>query len=190
MVVLRPLPSKPMMPSPMPPSPVASATATSAPLVSARAVSLSTRAGTRTAVLRPGATGVQRSSRTARRYRSVATRVSVSSLISIRMPVRAGSVSSRPAAIATWLMAEAKVSAPMVPVVSGMPGSVGYSSVGSSISVNVALPHLTVVLVPSVVRSTGRAGSERTISASSLPETRTVPGSSAWTGIVDWAETS
>ena len=120
-------------------------------------------------MLRPGATGVQRSSRTASRYRSVATSVSVSSLISILMPVSAGSVSSRPAAMATWWMAEANASAPTVPVVSGMVGRVGYSSAGSSIRVNVALPHLTVVLVPSVERSTGLAGSDRTISASSLP---------------------
>ena len=70
-------------------------------------------------------------------------------------------------------------------LVSGMSGSVGYSSSGSSIKVNVALPHLTVVLVPSVVRSTGLAGSDRTISASSRPDTSTVPGSSACTGIVD-----
>jgi hypothetical protein len=95
-----------------------------------------------------------------------------------------------PAAIPTWWIAEANASAPMVPVVSGMSGRVGYSSSGSSSRVNVALPHLTVVRAPSVARSTGRAGSDRTISDSSLPETSTVPGSSACTGMVDWAETS
>ena len=108
----------------------------------------------------------------------------------MRIPVSAGSVSSLPAAMATWWIAEANASAPMVPVVSGMSGRVGYSSSGSSIKVNVALPHLTVVLVPSVVRSTGLAGRDRTISDSSLPETSTLPGSSACTGIVDCAETS
>ena len=87
-------------------------------------------------------------------------------------------------------MALENASAPTVPVVSGMSGSVGYSSAGSSIRVNVALPHLTVVLDPSVARSTGLAGRLRTISASSLPETSTVPGSSACTGMVAWAETS
>ena len=106
------------------------------------------------------------------------------------MPVSAGSVSSLPAAIATWWIAEANASAPTVPVVSGISGRVGYSSAGSSIRVNVELPHLTVARVPSVVKSTGRAGSDRTISASRRPETSTVPGSSACTEIVDWAETS
>ena len=101
MVVRRPAPSNPMMPSLLLPSLVASATDTSAPLVSARAVSPSTRAGTSRAVSSPGVRGVQRSSRTASRYLSVATRVSVSSLISTRIPVSAGSVSSLPAAMAT-----------------------------------------------------------------------------------------
>ena len=77
-----------------------------------------------------------------------------------------------------------------MPVVAGMSGSVGYSSTGSSIRVNVVLPHLTVVRVPSVLMSTGLAGRLRTISASSLPETSTMPGSSAATGIVASAETS
>ena len=183
-VVCRPAPVKPMRLSP--PSEIA----TSAPAVSARAVSPSTRAGTSTAVDRSGWTGFQRSSRTASRYRSVATRVSVSPEISILMPVSAGSVSSRPAAMATWLMAVASASLPTVPVSGGISGRVGYSSSGSRTRVKVALPHLRVALVPSVTRPTGLAGSDRTISASSRPETRTVPSSSVITGTVASAETS
>ena len=184
MVVCRPAPAKPIRLSP--PSDID----TSAPEVSARAVSPSTRAGTSTAVLRSGRDGFQRSSRNASRYLSVATRVSVSPAISILMPVSAGSVSSRPAAIATWLMAEASASLPTDPASGGISGSVGYSSSGSSTRVKVALPHLSVARVPSVNRSTGLAGSDRTISASKRPETSTAPSSSVITGTVAWAETS
>ena len=110
--------------------------------------------------------------------------------ISILMPVSAGSVSSRPAAIATWPMAEASASLPTDPASGGISGSVGYSSSGSRTRVKVALPHLSVARVPSVTRSTGLAGSDRTISASRRPETRTAPSSSVITGTVAWAETS
>ncbi len=183
-MVCRPAPENPIRLSP--PSEIA----TSAPEVSARAVSPSTRAGTSTAVFRSGCTGFQRSSRTASRYLSVATRVSVSPEISILMPVSAGSVSSRPAAIATWAMAEAMASLPTDPVSGGISGSVGYSSSGSRTRVKVALPHLSVARVPSVTRLTGLAGSDRTISASRRPETSTVPSSSVITGTVACAETS
>ncbi len=98
---------------------------TSAPAVSARAVSASARAGTSTAADRSGRAGVQRSSRTASRYRSVDTRVSVSPSISIRTPVSAGSVSSRPAAVADWLTADANASLPMDPAAGGIAGSDG-----------------------------------------------------------------
>ena len=98
---------------------------TSAPEVSERAVSSRARAGTRTEALRPGRTGFQRSSRTASRYRSVDTSVSVSFSISMRTPVRPGRVSSRAAAVADWLTAEAKASLPTEPAAGGMPGSVG-----------------------------------------------------------------
>ena len=177
-VVCRPAPAKPIKLSPP------SEMATSAPEVSARAVSPSTRAGTSTAVDRSGRAGFQRSSRTASRYRSVATRVSVSPWISILMPVSAGRVSSRPAAVATWPIAVASASLPTEPASGGISGSVGYSSSGSRTRVKVALPHLRVARVPSVISSTGRAGSDLTISASRRPETRTVPSSSVITGTV------
>ena len=48
------------------------------------------------------ASGCQVNSRMANRNRSVATMVSLSPLISSRTPVSIGSVSSRPAATATW----------------------------------------------------------------------------------------
>jgi hypothetical protein len=117
----------------------------------------------------------------------VATRVSVSPVISILMPVSAGKVSSRPAAIATWLMAEAIASLPTEPTNGGISGSDGYSSSGSRTRVKVALPHLSVARLPSVTRSTGRAGSDLTISASSRPETSTAPSSSVITGTLAWA---
>jgi hypothetical protein len=47
------------------------------------------------------------------------------SAISTRMPVRVGSVSSRPAAIATWATAEARAAPGMVPLEPGMSGSDG-----------------------------------------------------------------
>ncbi len=99
-------------------------------------------------------------------------------------------MSSRPAAIATWLIAEARMSAPTDPASGGIPGSVGYSSSGRVISVKTALPHFRVVRVPSVLISTGRAGRLRTISARSRPDTRTAPSSSVITGRLAWAETS
>ena len=183
-VVCRPAPAKPIRLSPP------SEMDTSAPEVSARAVSPSTRAGTSKAVDRSGWAGFQRSSRTASRYRSVATRVSVSPWISILMPVSAGRVSSRPAAVATWPIAVASASLPTVPASGGISGSVGYSSSGSRTRVKVAVPHLRVARVPSVTSSTGRAGSDLTISASRRPETRIAPSSSVITGTVAWAETS
>ena len=87
-------------------------------------------------------------------------------------------------------MAVASASLPTDPASGGISGRVGYSSSGSKTRVKVALPHLRVARVPSVVRSTGRAGSDLTISASSRPETRTAPSSSMTTGTVAWAETS
>ena len=107
---------------------------------------------------RSGRAGFQRSSRTASRYLSVATKVSVSPAISILIPVSAGSVSSRPAAMATWPIAVASASLPTEPASGGISGSVGYSSSGSRTRVKVALPHLRVARVPSVTRSTGLAG--------------------------------
>ena len=90
------------------------------------AASASVRAGTRTcAEALPGVSGFQVSSRTARRYRSVAARVRRSPSISMRTPVSIGRVSSRPAAIATWATAVAKAALSTVPAVVGMTGSFG-----------------------------------------------------------------
>ncbi|CPU67990.1 Uncharacterised protein [Mycobacteroides abscessus] len=47
-----------------------------------------------------------------------------------------------------------------------------------------------MTLLPSRTTSTGFAGSAREISASSRPETRTVPGSLTSAGISERAETS
>ncbi len=56
-------------------------------------------------------------------------------------------------------------------------GNSGYSSTGSVCNVKRALPHVITTLVPSEVMSTGRSGRDRPMSASSRPETSTVPGS-------------
>ena len=108
----------------------------------------------------------------------MAASVSVSPSISSRIPVSTGSVSSRPAATATWATAAANAAPARVPVCTGISGRLGYSSTGSVGSENVALPQTSCTLVPSVVSVTGRAGSARVISASRRPDTSTVPASS------------
>jgi len=55
----------------------------------------------------------------------VAASVMSASAISTRMPVSVGSVSSRPAAVATCATAAANVAPSIVPVEPGMSGSVG-----------------------------------------------------------------
>ena len=55
----------------------------------------------------------------------MAAKTTFSPEISTRMPVSIGSVSSRPAATATWPMASANSSDEMTPVSSGSAGSVG-----------------------------------------------------------------
>ena len=110
--------------------------------------------------------------------------------ISIRTPVSAGSVSSRPAAVADWLTAVANASLPIDPAAGGISGSAGYSSSGIVSSVKVALPQVRTARPPSDVICTGRAGRLRLISASSRPETSALPSSSVITGTVACADTS
>ncbi|MEY9214262.1 hypothetical protein ABH917_003708 [Thermobifida halotolerans] len=57
-------------------------------------------------------------------------------------------------------------------------------------SVNLALPQTRRAREPSTRNSTGCGGRLRTISASSRPDTRTLPGSSTWTSTDARAETS
>ncbi len=110
--------------------------------------------------------------------------------ISIRTPVRAGRVSSRPAAVADWLTAEANASLPTDPAAGGISGSAGYSSAGMVSSVKVELPQVRTARAPSDAIWTGRLGRLRLISASSRPETRALPSSSAVTGTRACADTS
>ena len=118
------VPEKPMMPSPEPPAD--SEIVSESVCARLLAASASVRAGTRTwASADEGSPGLQVSSRTASRYRSVAARVSFSPSISIRTPVSIGSVSSRPAATATCATAAANSAPATVPAVVGMAGSVG-----------------------------------------------------------------
>jgi hypothetical protein len=114
-------------------------------------------------------------SRTARRYRSVAARVMWFLFISICTPVRVGSESSLPAAIATWFTALAKTSLATRPAVSGNSGSVGYSDTERVGRVNFADPAVTSTRVPSNTKVIGLFGRERAISANNLPGTRTLP---------------
>jgi hypothetical protein len=96
-------------------------------------------------------------------------------LISICTPVRVGSESSFPAAIATWLTAVAKTSLAITPAVSGRSGRFGYSETESVGRVNFAAPAVTKTLVPSKLKLTGLFGSDRAISANSRPGTKTFP---------------
>ena len=101
----------------------------------------------------------------------------MSSLISTCTPVRVGSESSRPAAIATCATAVAKVSLATVPVESGNSGRFGYSSTDNVGSVNFAPPQVTKTRVPSKTKVIGLFGREREISANNFPGTKTFPGS-------------
>ena len=104
--------------------------------VIAFAVSASTRAGTSTVADTSGELGSHSSSRTARRYRSVASSVIVDPSISIRTPVNTGIVSSLPAAVTTCATASEKTVLRTVPLDSGCAGSSGKSSTGSVCRVN------------------------------------------------------
>ena len=90
----------------------------------------------------------------------------------------------------TWATASVKTSPATVPVPSGIAGSVGYSSTGMVRSVNREAPQVSETREPSVTTSTGLPGSDREMSASSLPETRTVPGSATSAGTSTRADTS
>ena len=95
--------------------------------------------------------------------------------ISTNTPVSVGRESSLPAAIATWLIAVENKSLVNVPVAAGRVGSVGYSVNGKVGNVNFALPAVTKTRVPSKVNVTALAGSDRAMSASNLPGTKTFP---------------
>ena len=95
--------------------------------------------------------------------------------ISIWTPVRVGSESSFPAAIATWLTAVANTSAGISPADCGRVGRFGYSFAGRVGRVNFALPAVTKTLVPSKTKVIGLAGRDLAISANNLPGTKTFP---------------
>ncbi len=99
-------------------------------------------------------------------------------------------MSSRPAATAAWLTAEAKTSPGTVPVAVGIAGRAGYSSTGRVGRVNRELPQTTLTRWPSVEISTGRLGRLREMSLSSRPDTSTVPASSMSASSPTRAETS
>jgi hypothetical protein len=77
-----------------------------------------------------------------------------------------------------------------VPADSGIAGNAGYSSTGIVSRVNRPDPQTTETLDPSVVTSTGLAGSDREMSARSLPETKALPASITSAGTSTRAETS
>ena len=110
--------------------------------------------------------------------------------MSRQTPVSMGSVSSRLAAVTTWLMAAPRTPPSTVPASGGGAGSSGYSSAGSANRVNSALPQVRFTVSASVATSTASAGRLRVISASSRPGTITVPGSPTSASICAVAETS
>src|ERR1700761_6501243 len=116
------MPSSPSLPTA---GPAPNDKCTSDPSVPLLAASDNVFAGTNTAASTSGADADQVSSRTANRNRSVAAKTTDSPEISTRIPVSMGSVSSRPAATATWPIASANTSAPNAPVSSGSVGNVG-----------------------------------------------------------------
>ena len=154
----------------------------SAPAVSDFAVSASTLAGTRAASVSSGVRGSQVSSRWERRKRSVASSEMVLPSISMRTPVRTGSMSSRPAAVTAWATAWLNSSLGTVPVDSGIAGSEGYSSTGMVWRLKRADPQVSETRAPSRTISTGLAGRLRQMSASRRPLTSARPLSctSAW----------
>ena len=114
----------------------------------------------------------------------------VSLLISTWIPVRVGSESSFPAAIATWFTAVAKTSLEITPVVSGMVGKFGYSFIGRVGRVNFDVAAVTRTRLLSNVNVTGLFGSDRAISASNRPGTKTFPLSLISALNVDFADVS
>ena len=185
LVVRRPPASKPTMSAPC-----AREISTEPEPAMFRATSDRVRARTKATCSTSGEAGDQVSWRMARRYRSVASSVNFSPSISMRTPVSSGSVSSRPAAMVTWLMASANRPPSMLPWCCGISGSSGYSPVGMVSKVNRAEPHRSSTLLPSRLTSMGLFGSDREISASSRPSTSTVPGSLTSAGTEARAETS
>ena len=95
--------------------------------------------------------------------------------ISMRTPVRTGSMSSRPAAVTACATAWLKSSLGTVPVDSGIAGRVGYSSTGIVWRLKRAEPQVSETRAPSSTISTGLAGRLRQMSASSRPLTRARP---------------
>ena len=122
-VVRRPLPSNPMRPSPAPGG--ARAMLMTSADAKAFAASASVRAGMSACALILVDDGFHWKSRTANRYLSVAASTRLVPSISRRMPVNVGSVSSRPAAMATWATAVAKREPAISPDETGISGSWG-----------------------------------------------------------------
>ena len=106
------------------------------------------------------------------------------------MPVRIGRVSSRLAAMLTWATAWVNRSPGTTPDDAGISGRLGYSSTGMVSSVNRPEPQITETFEPSVVTSTGLAGSEREMSARSRQDTRAEPASITSAATSTRAETS
>jgi hypothetical protein len=105
-------------------------------------------------------------------------------------PVITGVTSSREAATTTWAMEPENVPAGTTPVDSPIAGRLGYSATGIDSSVNFALPALTSTRLSCVETSTGMPGRRLAMSARSLPETSTRPGSSTCASIRTRALTS
>src|SRR5699024_2805397 len=122
--------------------------------------------------------------------RSVASSVTFSPSISTRTLVRIGSVSSFEVAIVTWETAFWNSPADTVPESSGTCGRAGYSATGMVISENREDPQVTSTFVSICSRVTSWFGRALEMSASSRPETRTVPAETTSAAISTREETS
>lgn len=158
--------------------------------VIAFAVSDSTRAGTSASPDASRDVGFHSNSRTAGRYRSVVIILIVEPSISTRTPVSTGKVSSRPAAVTTWVTARANTSLGTVPEAVGMSGSAEYSSMGKVRSVNRDVPQLSSAIAPSTLTSTGWFGRLRAMSTTNRPDTKQRPVSATCAGTVTRTDVS
>ena len=173
LVVWRPKPSIPTSPS----FPVANASDIDSLCANDLEESVKNFAGISACVLSDVEFGDQLSSRTARRYRSVAASVKVAPSASIFTPVKAGKVSSREAAIATCAIALAKCVPETLPLIAGIFGSGGYSATGIVGIVKDDRPQVICARFPTSAKSIIDDGSDRVMSASKRPGIKTVPAS-------------
>ncbi|GBC87749.1 hypothetical protein HRbin12_01767 [bacterium HR12] len=153
----------------------------------ARAASESARSGT---IARASTGALATTSRTARRYESVATSVTPSRLTSSRTPVKTGRASSREAAFATCPTASANTAAGSVMGVPAGAWTSGKSSAGSRRRDASYAAQRIWACPPSASNSTGASDRFFTVSPRRRAGTSAVPPAVTSTSTVSLAETS